>query len=97
VALVVITNPRWDFERGAAGSGTEVELDRLDAFLAEGGDLFVSLDPYVKSEEDISKAYNLPLLAVIPTVGSRNKKGKYYRSYRAYSGYGRTNTHDLNK
>ena len=54
-------------------------------------------DPYVKSEEDISKTYNLPLLAVIPTVGSRNKRGKYYRSYRAYSGYGRTNTHDSNK
>ena len=50
VELVAITNPRWDFERGAAGSGVQAELDRLDAFLARGGDLFVSLDPYVKSE-----------------------------------------------
>lgn len=45
-------------------------------------------DPYVKSEEDISKAYNLPLLAVIPVANSHSKKTKYYRSYRAYGAYG---------
>ncbi len=48
--LIAIVNPRWDFERAAAGSGVTAELDRLDAFLKEGGDLFVSLDPYVKSD-----------------------------------------------
>lgn len=44
-------------------------------------------DPYVKSEEDISKTYNLPLLAVIPVANSRNKKGKYYRYYSRSYGY----------
>lgn len=48
VGLVVIANPRWDFDRGAAGSGIESELDRLAAFLDGGGSLFVSLDPYAK-------------------------------------------------
>lgn len=48
VGLVVIANPRWDFDRGAAGSGIESELDRLAAFLDAGGSLFVSLDPYAK-------------------------------------------------
>lgn len=48
--LLVIANPRWDLDRGAEGSGVEAELDRLDDFLAGGGDLFVSLDPYVKSD-----------------------------------------------
>lgn len=49
VELVVITNPRWDFDRGAAGSGISAELDRLADFLDEGGSLFVSLDPYAKA------------------------------------------------
>lgn len=49
VELIVIANPRWDFLRGAEGSGVVSELDRLEAFLAEGGTLFVSLDPYAKA------------------------------------------------
>ena len=47
--LIVITNPRWDLDRGAAGSGIRAELDRLAEFLDRGGDLFVSLDPYAKA------------------------------------------------
>lgn len=54
-------------------------------------------DPYIKSEEDISKVYNLPLLAVIPVAGSRGKKGKYYRSYRTYGSYARKSNNDSNK
>ncbi len=40
------------------------------------------IDPYVKSEEEISKVYGIPLLAVIPTAGTRDKK-----SYHSYGGY----------
>lgn len=43
--LIVIANPKWDFDRG---SGIRAELDRLSEFLDGGGDLFVSLDPYAK-------------------------------------------------
>ena len=46
VELIVIANPQWDFLRG---SGVVSELDRLEAFLAGGGTLFVSLDPYAKA------------------------------------------------
>lgn len=49
VELIVVANPRWDFLRGAVGSGVVSELDRLDSFLAGGGTLFVSLDPYAKA------------------------------------------------
>lgn len=49
VRLVIAVNPRWDFDRGAAGSGVEAELDYLETFLEGGGTLFVSLDPYAKA------------------------------------------------
>ena len=42
-------------------------------------------DPYIRSEEEISKNYDIPLLAVIPIHHSRGKRGKHYRSYRAYA------------
>ncbi len=57
VGLVVIANPRWDFERGAAGSDIEAELDRLGAYLDAGGSLFVSLDPYVKDDLGSLRAF----------------------------------------
>ncbi len=50
VDLIVIANPRWDLDRSAAGSGIDAELDRLASFTDGGGTLFVSLDPYAKSE-----------------------------------------------
>ena len=49
VRLVVAVNPRWDFDRGAEGSGVVTELDYLEQFLDTGGTLFVSLDPYAKA------------------------------------------------
>ena len=49
VSLVVAVNPRWDFDRGAEGSGVVTELDHLESFLNGGGTLFVSLDPYAKA------------------------------------------------
>ncbi len=53
--VVVISNPQYDFTRG---SGVVGELDRLDDFLADGGSVFVMLDPVVtntvKLEEFLS-------------------------------------------
>ena len=46
--LVIISNPKSDFERGAEGSGIVSELERLEKYLQGGGNLMVSLDPYVK-------------------------------------------------
>lgn len=45
--LVVISNPIEDFE-SAAGNGVFSEIEKLDAYLKDGGNLFVALDPYVE-------------------------------------------------
>lgn len=45
--LLIISNPRNDFESSATGAAT-TELGRLRAYLERGGNLYVSLDPYVK-------------------------------------------------
>ncbi len=49
--LLVISNPQSDFEIAIDDSGTAVatsEIGRLDAYLKRGGNIYVSLDPYVK-------------------------------------------------
>ncbi len=43
-AMIVISNPKYDFEKAAAGSGIVAEIDKLQRYLADGGRLFVSLD-----------------------------------------------------
>ncbi len=48
-AMVFISNPKTDFERAAEGSGIITEIERLKIYLASGGNLFVTLDPYVKT------------------------------------------------
>ncbi len=47
-AMVVISNPKHDFERAAADSDITTEIKRLEKYVNEGGNLYVSLDPYVK-------------------------------------------------
>lgn len=48
-AVVVIANPKSDFERGAVGTtGIESEIERLRKYLNKGGNLIVTFDPYVK-------------------------------------------------
>ena len=46
--VVVISNPKNDFEKAAQGSGIVTEIERLEKYVNEGGSLYVSLDPYVK-------------------------------------------------
>lgn len=47
--LLVISNPTGDFEAAREGSGIRSEIDRLKTYISRGGNLYVSLDPYVKS------------------------------------------------
>ena len=47
-ALVIISNPKSDFERSAEGSGVISELDRLDDYKKRGGSFYVMLDPLAK-------------------------------------------------
>lgn len=46
--LVVISNPATDFEKAYEGSKIRSEIDRLETYLENGGNLYVNLDPYVK-------------------------------------------------
>ena len=51
-SMLVISNPKTDFEMGYEGSGivTEIEseIERMRNYLSAGGNLYVTLDPYVK-------------------------------------------------
>ncbi len=58
-ALLVISNPRSDFEKGREGSGVITEMERLTAYADAGGDLYVCLDPYIKRELPILESFLL--------------------------------------
>ncbi len=47
--LVIISNPTGDFETAREGSEIKAEIQKLDIYMQGGGNLFVTLDPYVKS------------------------------------------------
>ena len=55
--LIIMSNPIYDIERASDGSGIISESEQLSDFLSRGGTLFVSLDPYVKSELTQLKAF----------------------------------------
>ena len=46
-SLLIISNPLYDFETGAAGTGIVSEIERLNAFADAGGTVFAVLDPLV--------------------------------------------------
>ena len=52
-ALLVISNPKNDFERAKAGLDIDTEIERLEKYVKEGGNLYVSLDPYVKRLDNL--------------------------------------------
>lgn len=52
-ALVAISNPIKDFESADEGSFSEIE--KLDAYLKNGGSLYVALDPYVSRLPELEK------------------------------------------
>ena len=46
--LVIISNPKNDFETALEGSLVHTETERLREYIEGGGNLYVSLDPFVK-------------------------------------------------
>ena len=54
--LLVISNPRSDFERGRDES-VETEMKRLRDYADRGGDLFVSLDPLLKKPLPVLESF----------------------------------------
>lgn len=65
IGLLIISNPQSDFEKAAEGSGARTEIEWLKSYVDNnGGSLYVSLDPYVKSLpvlEGFLKDYGLEL------------------------------------
>ena len=47
--LLVISNPTSDFEAAREGSGIRAEIDRVKTYASRGGNIYVELDPYVKT------------------------------------------------
>lgn len=47
--LLVISNPTSDFEAAREGSGIRAEIDRVKTYAEGGGNIYVELDPYVKT------------------------------------------------
>ncbi len=45
--MLIIANPRYDFEEAKEGSGIRTEIERIEEYLAAGGFVYVQLDPYV--------------------------------------------------
>ena len=46
--LIIISNPRLDFERAASTSNVRTEMERMKTYAERGGNFLVALDPYTK-------------------------------------------------
>lgn len=46
--IVVISNPKKDFERAMEGSSVRTEIERLRTYMQNGGKIYVAIDPYVE-------------------------------------------------
>ena len=44
--VVIISNPRKDFERAMEGSSVRTEIERLRTYMQNGGKVYVAIDPY---------------------------------------------------
>ena len=75
--LLIISNPTSDFEAAREGSGIRAEIDRVKTYVERGGNIYIELDPYVKT---------LPVLegflseCGISFSGTENADGKKIRN-----------------
>lgn len=71
-AMVLISNPKSDFEKAKAGSGIETEIERLRKYVEKGGNLYISLDPYVSrldNLEDLIAEFGIELSSGVNDSG----------------------------
>ena len=74
--LVVISNPVKDFEKAAEGSKVRSEIERLETYIQNGGNIYVALDPYADKLhvlEAFLEEYGI-------SVSSEERDGKLYRN-----------------
>ena len=48
-AFLIISNPIYDFEKASSGSGIVTESEKIKRYVAGGGDVYISVDPYTDS------------------------------------------------
>ena len=53
--ILVISNPRYDLDRGDASAGVRGELDRMEEFLSAGGSVYIMLDPLLTGTTGLEK------------------------------------------
>lgn len=51
--MVIISNPTSDFELSVSNANVRGEIQKLEAYLENGGKLYVALDPYVKELKNL--------------------------------------------
>ena len=68
--LLIISNPTSDFDSHVEGTSTQGEIEKIEAYLERGGNLYVALDPYVKELENLE---NLLEKWGISISGKRNE------------------------
>lgn len=53
--ILIISNPRYDFDRGDASHGVVGEIDRIQAFTEAGGTVYAMLDPLITGTVQLEK------------------------------------------
>ena len=74
--VLLISNPKSDFERAAVGSNIRTEIERMRTYLERGGSLYVALDPYAGRFpvlESFLSEYGIK-------ISSAEREGKHYRN-----------------
>ena len=75
--IVVISNPKKDFERAMEGSHVRTEIERLRTYMQNGGKIYVAIDPYV---EKLSVLENFLAEFGISISETRRDDGKLLRN-----------------
>ncbi len=74
--LVVISNPTTDFYRLEEGSSGRSEIERLETYLADGGNLYVSIDPQVRELpvlEGFLSEWGIELMSYVSEDGIKSR------------------------
>ncbi len=70
--ILVISNPLTDFEKG--NDGIIAEIEKVEAFIRQGGDIYVALDPYIDAKQHLNirnllKAYGIEISTTVTEGG----------------------------
>ncbi len=72
--LLIVANPQSDFEQAVAGSGVRSEMERLKDYVEDGGNVYVSVDPYLKKSLPVLSSFLKDYGLEISRTESEGKK-----------------------